>query len=1545
MESPCLRGTSLPMITARIAAAVLVLAFALPAVAQRPNPAAAKVAEYSADPNATKISLSLLEIADGVKKRKFTLRNAPGNDMLQYTPKGDGLLVDVICTRLNGQVLKKFALPNTRVRDVSEKDRWVVVEVYDLDDLNALAAIPEVGMIKPQYKPLLQSAGVADSRADRALGTAGAIGVTGAGVQVGILSDSFARTDLVRDADTQPAPGLAGTLTGARNQDSGDLPAQVQILRDDWVGKDEGAAMAELVHDIAPGATISFHTAIGGQPVFADGIGRLRSNGARIIVDDVVYFEEPFYQDGVVARAATSAVNAGAAYFSAAGNFGDSGLRQTYRDVNPSQDETVRVPTGKDLHDWGGGNAFLPIYLPQGGNFQVVMQWNQPFWSVNPTSTPRDTAGSQLDFDLYLIASPLNSALAAPLASSRNAQGTVGVPLGDAFETLSYTAPTTQTVFLCVDHYQGYKNSIPQSRSVPVEFRMVFVRLGNGVSVQGMPSSPPAPTIFGHALASGVVSVGAVPWWESPFFRPDLGPTQFIDPEPFSSRGGNVPVPFDSSGRLKSSVQRTVYAPTLAGVDANSTTFFPSDWASSGTAPDDNLPPAVKDPSVDPVNPEPDNFPNFFGTSAAAPNVAAVAALLKSQDQTRTPAQIRERLTGTAVDVTGLRAAVGRDDVTGFGLVNGEIALVGDSRPNITFFRAQGWGGAVVINQTPGSLSDAVSLVESAPIYVNFGITNKGVTPVTTTFQTQIFVDANPVPVASIPTSSLATNGVFTQQNINIGTLPAGQHTIRVVTDATGVVNESNETDNEVVRQITVLDNRPNLTFAPASGWPQALLVNQTPGLLSDAAQFSANRNTYVNYSVINNGLSPFVGPFSTAIFLDNVFVSATPKPDGLGVNAFWTQQNIDLGLLAPGPHQIRIVTDYLGAPNNEGSELDNEIVKNITVASPPPNDNFSSLITLSCPYANVTGTNLSATKQPGEPFHAGNRGGASVWYRIITPAVPSGRPLRLEIDTVGSDFNTLLAVYSDIDPPFGGFGGLEFVAANDDIVPGSNTASKVAFEARTTAPTAYYIVVDGYNGAEGNFVLRFNLAVPNDNFLDRMTLTGNAGTVSGINLCASKELGEPNHGGSPGGKSLWWRWVAPSSGMAQFSTAGSRFDTTLAAYVGNAVTALTLVAQNDDSGPGNLTSAISFPVTAGVEYNIAVDGFGPSDVGNLVLSWSSGGANDFFGAPTVLPFSCEGTVQSSNLNATQEPDEPALPLAGNPGGKSVWFQWVSPELGIGPYPVTFDTVGSSFDTIMGVYRGFSIDSLTLESFNNDINPARNPGMKTSRVTFIAAPNTAYAILVDGAGNPAQSGSVMLNWSLGSPPLNDFLSGPIFFPSVDEADRLGDPGTTSVTYITSTRAASIEPGEPNHALQPGKRSTWFRILNEDNELVANKVRLITVEATAFTTTTSGCPPSAPFDTLIGVYVGPDGATSFGQLSPLAFNDDRVPGVNTNSRVIFVAPPTQQAYYIAVDGKNGSSGNYTLYIESRPAPATLKKRVGQITEEELQAALEALNRGK
>ncbi|MCX7718866.1 MAG: hypothetical protein N2111_10765, partial [Candidatus Sumerlaeaceae bacterium] len=147
--------------------------------------------------------------------------------------------------------------------------------------------------------------------------------------------------------------------------------------------------------------------------------------------------------------------------------------------------------------------------------------------------------------------------------------------------------------------------------------------------------------------------------------------------------------------------------------------------------------------------------------------------------------------------------------------------------------------------------------------------------------------------------------------------------------------------------------------------------------------------------------------------------------------------------------------------------------------------------------------------------------------------------------------------------------------------------------------------------------------------------------------------------------------------------------------------------------------------------------------------------------------------------------------------------------------------------------------------------------------------------------------------------------------------------------------------------QVGKRSVWYKIKNEaTTSPAARRNRIITVDTfPSLVPPTSGCPPQQPLDTLLAVYIGPDQANSFSQLQPLAFNDDYEENVDVYSRVIFLAPPTPQAYYIAVDGKNGSSGNFILRIMSEPAPEGFKNRVGQITEEELNAALQAEAKAK
>jgi hypothetical protein len=123
------------------------------------------------------------------------------------------------------------------------------------------------------------------------------------------------------------------------------------------------------------------------------------------------------------------------------------------------------------------------------------------------------------------------------------------------------------------------------------------------------------------------------------------------------------------------------------------------------------------------------------------------------------------------------------------------------------------------------------------------------------------------------------------------------------------------------------------------------------------------------------------------------------------------------------------------------------------------------------------------------------------------------------------------------------------------------------------------------------------------DNFTAAMLARSSSGTLAGLNLLASLELGEPRHANKPGGHSLWIKWRAPATGVATFETVGTLFDTLLAVYSGSVLTNLTLVTANDDSG-GLLTSRVQFNAVAGRDYCIAVDGFGFA-VGNVLLNWA----------------------------------------------------------------------------------------------------------------------------------------------------------------------------------------------------------------------------------------------------------------------------------------------------------------------------------------------------
>ncbi|MGI9187202.1 MAG: S8 family serine peptidase [Gaiellales bacterium] len=296
------------------------------------------------------------------------------------------------------------------------------------------------------------------------------------------------------------------------------------------------------------------------------------------------------------------------------------------------------------------------------------------------------------------------------------------------------------------------------------------------------------------------------------------------------------------------------------------------------------------------------------------------------------------------------------------------------------------------------------------------------------------------------------------------------------------------------------------------------------------------------------------------------------------------------------------------------------------TPAAGLSNDDFQDATTISGTTATVTGTTATATRQVGEPAHGGTSGTASIWYRWTAPATGT-----LTLTTQGSAFDTLLGAYTGTS-----ISGLTTLAQNDDVASGT-LWSKVTVN--VTGGDSYAIAIDGWGGARGATTLNVAFTpapvLTNDSFADATTLIGATGSTTGSTLNATRESGEPSHGGAGGAASIWYRWTAPATGTLTLTTQGSDFDTLLGAYTGTSVSDLTTIGENDDSGGGTL-SAIAIPVTTGITYAIAIDGWNGAR-GTAVLNRSFAEA---------LP-----------------PAAPSAPLnvVGTPGNARVAASWSAP--------------------------------------------------------------------------------------------------------------------------------------------------------------------------------------------------------------------------------------------------------------------------------------------
>ncbi len=397
--------------------------------------------------------------------------------------------------------------------------------------------------------------GAADLRA--------ALGVTGAGVKVGVISDGV---------------DYWAKVSGSPHYD---LPATIHVNPSMPGGGNEGVALLEIIHDLAPQAELYFS-----GPRYSwemvDSIDWLVASGVDVIIDDVSFFDQPFFEDGPIAKAALRAVGSGAVYVTSAGNYAQTHFQGQY--VSQGDDS--------DLHLFQVESAdnILRVQVPTGQNVRGALQWSDP-WGA-----------SSNDYDLLLYGwTGTDWTLVAASAVTQDGN--------DApFEFVSYTnTPGYSLLGWAINKASGAARELE------------FYTFGGITAIDG-DDIVAADSIFGQAAVGPVLSVAAV----------DSADSGNDTVEIFSSRGpSTIYTNFDT----QTSTRRNSL--DVTAVDRVETKIGELGYF----------------------------FNPFFGTSASAPHVAGIAALLLEYDSSLSPAEIHDMICDNAVDIM----APGYDADSGFG--------------------------------------------------------------------------------------------------------------------------------------------------------------------------------------------------------------------------------------------------------------------------------------------------------------------------------------------------------------------------------------------------------------------------------------------------------------------------------------------------------------------------------------------------------------------------------------------------------------------------------------------------------------------------------------------------------------------------------------------------------------------------------------------------------------------------------------------------------------------------------------------------------------
>ncbi|MBB5888916.1 subtilisin-like proprotein convertase family protein [Kutzneria kofuensis] len=551
---------------------------------------------------------------------------------------GNTVLVDIRATKTTDALVDAVRKAGGQVRDVSQREATVRADV-PLSALSTLATRDDIKQIEPgsdamtsaesfgsgapgriSSQPDPVSKQTRDARVEQATKAATmratvAAAVTSQGDRAH-AADTARQQNGISGVGTKLCALSDGVSSLAASVASGELPP-VDVLPGQEGSGDEGTAMLEIMHDVAPGAALGFATAFNGDASFADNIRALRSQAhCDVIVDDVFYFNEAAFQDGPIAQAVNAVTADGALYFSSAGNEGNvvDGTSGHWEGDYVDSGQVIGKFAG-GAHNFAGSTGGTQILEPlsaASSGVPITLWWNDPLQAATD------------DYDLYLIDSAGNV-----VSFSQNLQtGTQ-----DPYERVNTTAGGQR---LAIVKFKGDNKYLSLSA-----LRGRFVDSGSlkAYVTPGQTS--------GHSAAKDAYSVAAAPA-AAAFGRP-------LEPNDPANPAGPFPGTFGPTSKIE-----------RFSSDGPRKIFFKADGTPGAEV---RQKPDIT--AADGVATSVAGFSPFFGTSAAAPHAAAIAGLVLSGNPGMSPADVRQALTATAVDI----AAPGVDNRTGAGVILADKVL------------------------------------------------------------------------------------------------------------------------------------------------------------------------------------------------------------------------------------------------------------------------------------------------------------------------------------------------------------------------------------------------------------------------------------------------------------------------------------------------------------------------------------------------------------------------------------------------------------------------------------------------------------------------------------------------------------------------------------------------------------------------------------------------------------------------------------------------------------------------------------------------------